>query len=766
MSEPPNRLNTKAVDLFSPANRFLSASKIYALLHRWWLLLRRYWWLPAAICLAVIGPMYLYTAHTGPVYESRGRMWVTGKINVSEDYGYTEQLVDFLGTQVALLSSPAIQRRAMARLQAGSGSNPAPVNVQVRPQTKILAGTRALWHRWFASGAAPGTNAPPPIPFDVKVEQGAKSSTLDLQVTGRDPAATREFLDCLMAEYLNFKRESSDRATGQAASSLNAEAAKLKGELAAAQAELQDFQASNNVVFLQQQGSSAQSYLATLNRQLATLRTELKLLDSLKPEQWAETDAVQPSDGTAARQLPASLEQSQAALFQADQQMHLLTARRDELSRFLRPAHPKIIKLNQEIATQQQLVQASGNEAAKQLALRREALQLQITNLEAASVEWNAKTIAASRKMADYGQIQQKVQELQAACDKTLGLIQNIDVARRVEQADVGILDPASVARPTHRMLIHMAAAIALSLALCFGLLYGIALLQDNFASHAELAEQLAEPVLGQIPFIALGKPAGPPEIDGLERQRFEFLEAFRNLRASLLFMNNGGMRPKTIIITSSAPEEGKSTVALYLAATLSKGNARVLLIDGDMRRPSLHRHFGLPAGPGLAELLNGEVPSADVRFPEGLENLALLPAGAAKRNPGDLVLSPAWPQFLASVNSQFDFILVDTPPVAATDDAAALAPKADGVLFVVRALSTSARMARGALDVLRRRHARVLGLIFNRAESSPCERQYYESYAHAYHWDPDPTESGGQLLWNAAGNKAVQSQNFGSARS
>jgi succinoglycan biosynthesis transport protein ExoP len=626
------------------------------------------------------------------------------KINVSEDYGYTEQLVDFLGTQAALLQSPAIQRRALARMRGES-----------RP----------------ASGSAP-------IPFDVKVEQGSKSSTLDLQATGRDPEATRKFLDCLMAEYLSFKRESSDKATGQAASSLNAEAAQLKGELAAAQVKLQNFEASNNVVFLQQQGSSAQSYLASLNRQLATLRTELKLLDSLKPEQWTETDAGQPPDGAAARALPASLEQSQAALFQADQQMHLLMARRDELSRYLRPAHPKIIKLNQEIAAQQELVKVSRDEAANQLALRRQALALQVTNLDVASVEWNAKSIAASRKMAEYGQIQQKIQRLQAAYDKTFSLIQNVDVAQRVQQADIGILDPASVARPTRRMLIHMAAAIALSLALCFGLLYGIALLQDNFASHTELAEQLAEPVLGQIPSLPLGAPAGPPEIDGLERQRFEFLEAFRNLRASLLFMNNGGARPKTIVITSSAPEEGKSTVALYLAATLARGNARVLLIDGDMRRPSLHRHFGLPAGPGLAELLNGDVPSVQVSFPEGLENLALLPAGAARRNPGDLVLSQAWPQFLASVTSQFDYILVDTPPVAAADDAAALAPKADGVLFVVRALSTSARMARGALGVLRQRHARVLGLVFNRAKSSPCERQYYQPYARAYHWDPD----------------------------
>ena len=95
------------------------------------------------------------------------------------------------------------------------------------------------------------------------------------------------------------------------------------------------------------------------------------------------------------------------------------------------------------------------------------------------------------------------------------------------------------------------------------------------------------------------------------------------------------------------------------------------------------------------------------------------------------------WLSFLAEAKSQFDYVLVDTPPVLAADDAATLAPKVDGVLFVVRGSFTSARMARGALDALRQRRVHVLGLIFNRAASSPCERQYYQRYRRAYRWEP-----------------------------
>ena len=172
----------------------------------------------------------------------------------------------------------------------------------------------------------------------------------------------------------------------------------------------------------------------------------------------------------------------------------------------------------------------------------------------------------------------------------------------------------------------------------------------------------------------------------------------------------------------------------------MAMGNSRVLLVDADMRRGALHEFFGAASGPGLAEVLNREISPANAIVCTGLENLALLPAGEAKQNPGELVLSSEWGRFLTEARQQFDYVLVDTPPVLATDDAASLAPKVDGVLFVVRGSYTSARMARGALDALRQRHIRVLGLIFNRAVSSRYERYYYERYQRSYGWERKET--------------------------
>ena len=743
-----NQPNAPAVDLFAPANRFVSASRLYGRLHRWWLLLARYWWVIVLILVLVLGPVGVLSFNSPPAYESKARMWLTGRLDLYEGRLYTEELINFLGTQAELLRSPAIQGRALAKLRSELNPDLAVLLDGGGTQSELLHRAKALCKKLFTPGSSSSSNAPPRSPFDIKVLEGAKSSTLELRAIGAEPASTRAFLNCLMEEYLRFKKESRENTSDRTAASLAAEVTQLKGELEAQQEKLHAFQASNNVVFLQEQGNSAGSYLASLNKQLAALRTELRLLQSLQPEQWIETGhkAVPSSeslpDEATEKERLASLAEPQLELFKANQQMQLLKAKRDELSRFLRPLHPKILKLNEQIATQEKLVQISRDEALKQLAHRRQAIELQLQNLEAAFKEWDAKAIESSRKMADYEQIRQNLQRLQTAYDKTLTLIQTVDVSKKVEQENVGILEPASVATPTHRLLRNMAIALVGSLLLGFGLLYCIGLFQDDFASLAELTNQLCEEVVGQIPAISIKEPKRRLGIEALEKQRFEFLEAFRSIRSSLLFMSNGngngGTKPKTILIASSVPEEGKSTVALYLAATLAKGNSRVLLIDADLRRTALHKFFDTASSPGLAEILNEEIPFAEAIVPTGLENLSLLPAGEANRNPGELVLSPVWPSFLAEAKSQFDYLLVDTPPVLAADDAAALAPKVDGVLFVVRGSFTSARMARGALDALRQRHVHVLGLIFNRAASSPYERQYYHRYRRAYRWEPE----------------------------
>jgi polysaccharide biosynthesis transport protein len=724
------QLATPAVDLFHPGDRFTSVSRIFALLHRWQLLFRKYWWVVPLIVVAVIGPVCFWTFHSAPVYESQARMWLAGKLDITEGRIYTEELLNYLGTQAELLRSPVIHKRALARLGGPYARNGASTNAEnaIPAQSADTNG---------------GANAR--SPFKVSVVEESKSSIMKLRALGPEPAVTQAFLTYLMEEYLMFRKEAREKSSDRTLASATAQVSQLASEVTAQQEKLHAFQSSNNVVFLQEQGNSAGSYLATLNRQLATLHNELRLLQLLQPDQWMERETgprvAPPGDApleqSLAQDMAANLAGPQLELFKVTQQMQVLKAKREEISRFLRPLHPKIVKLNEEIATQEKMAETVRDEAVKQMNHRRQAIELEIQSLETASVEWDAKAIDASRKMADYDRIRQDLQRMQAAYDRMLGLIQRVDLSKNVEQENVAILEPASAAQAHRPVVRNLGMAVVGSFFLAFGLFYLLGLSRDDFSSTTELSNHVSEEVVGNIPAISIKKPKGQLGLELLEKQRFEFLESFRQIRSSLLFMGNGCPKPKTLVIASSIPEEGKSTVALYLAATMAMGNSRVLLIDADMRRGSLHEFFGAASGPGLAEVLNREIPHAKAIVQTGLRNLALVPAGKAKRNPGELVLSSEWDDFLAEAREQFDYVLVDTPPVLAADDAGALAPKVDGVLLVVRGSYTSARMVRGTLDALRRRHVHVIGLILNRAISSRYERQYYGRYRAIYSWQP-----------------------------
>jgi polysaccharide biosynthesis transport protein len=752
------QLATPAVDLLRPGDRFVSISRLYGSLHRWQLLFVRYWRIVALVVVVVVVPVGFLTFVSTPAYESKARMWLTGKLDLREGRLYTEEVIDYLGTQAELLRSPLVQRRALARLGApippssAAPKGDSPMRLEVTNQEKNSGNSLSESNRIASGGANP------PFPYKVKVVEARKSSILELRAIGPKPVATRDFLNYLMEEYLRFKKESREKTSDRTMTSVATQVTELAKELETQQEKLHAFQSSNNIVFLQEQGNSAGNYLALLNKRLAGLRTELRLLRSLQPEQWVETktgreaapsiDSV--ADEATAKEILASLAGPQLELFKANQQMQLLNAKRDELSRFLRPLHPKIIKLNEEIKTQEKVAQIVRDEAVKQMTHRRQAIELEIQNLDAEFVEWDAKAIQASRKMADYDRIRQDLQRLQSAYEKMQTLMQTVDVSKTVEQENVGILEAASQAVPTRRMLRNVAMAVAASLLVGFGLLYGIGLFHDDFASVAELAGHLSEKVVGQIPAVSIRKPEHGPGIETLEKQSFEFQEAFRSIRSWFLVMNNGGPKAQTVLVASSVPEEGKSTVALFLAATLAKGNSRVLLIDADMRRATLHQFFGVASCPGLAEILDGRISSKEAIVPTGLENLALLPAGEANRNPGELALSSEWSRFLADARRRYDYILVDTPPLLATEDAATLALKVDGVLFVVRGSFTSGRMARRALDVLRQRRVHVLGLVFNRAASSPYEDQGYQRYCQAYGWEPRETRSADALAGKA----------------
>ena len=276
-----------------------------------------------------------------------------------------------------------------------------------------------------------------------------------------------------------------------------------------------------------------------------------------------------------------------------------------------------------------------------------------------------------------------------------------------------------------------MALAILGGLALGGGIIALITVRDDRFTSVIEVNATLGDAVVGLLPEVTQ-KDEVTMSLLELNDPRYMYAESYRSLRSALLFLPIQGERPKVLLITSAVPNEGKSTIAANLARTLALGGSRVLLVDADLRKGRLHEMLGLQCEPGLVELLRQPDNLDSVIQRDSQPNLAFLSRGKALGHSSDVFLGHAFDQVLARMRQQFDYVLIDSSPVFATDDATTLAPKVDGTFFVVRGNFSSTRQVREALELLRQRQAKVLGLIFNRADAS-AHSYYYYKYAD-YH--------------------------------
>jgi len=664
--------------------------------------LREKWWVFTLTACLAVGGQVGYQLAQPESHVATGRMWAAGRMRVPDGAYYSEEWQNYFGTQIELMKSAKIQQRAFQRVQ----------------------------------GTAAGTNAVD-SPIDLNVTQPRKTTLFVLQATGANPEFLESFVNAVMDEYLTYKKEVRSLSSDDTVASLTEQLYKQDKELQATQDKLHAFQRENNTVVLQEEGVSAGNYLTRLNLQLADLRLEFQLLDLMVGGQ-AMPPVQKFSSGTglldqkqlAELSLPPS---AAAADYQtARQQVELLKLRRAEWSRKMRPKHPRIVRLDEDIARAEKLLEIFRNQTREELATTRDNLKLRIQSVEVAVNTWEAKVLDANRRMADFDRLKMNVQRSQNLYERLLQLVQIVGVNKNLDQESVAVLDRATVAPANPGWPLKVILALLVGLIVGGGIVLFLEREDDRLGSAAELKERFEERVIGQVPDLAARKKEMPLSLVEPDDDRHRFLESFRLLRSSLLCLAGDGERLRVLLVTSSVPGEGKSLIAANLARTLAFTGSRVLLVDSDLRRGGLHRWMELPDGPGLAEGLQEQCAIEELIVPTQLPNLYFIRAGQPSARAGELFLNRRFDDFLKRAAADYDYVLLDSAPVFGAADTATLTPKTDGVLFVVRSGFTRASAARQALEQLHTSRAHVLGLIFNRANPSDRNDYFYKYDGYA----------------------------------
>jgi polysaccharide biosynthesis transport protein len=517
-------------------------------------------------------------------------------------------------------------------------------------------------------------------------------------------------------ETLNMKMDSTRRTLEWMTKKAEEEGHKLEN----AEKGLQTYMRANDIVTLENRVAVVPERLSEISTQLVraeSKREELEALDSkirqvANDQQAAETVAAIAAD-------PAL----------QTLRTQIVTAEKDimELSGKFGPKHPamkkalgdlNILKKKKEQETRR-IAQSIRNEY--ELALSNEK------NLRAQLDKTKTEALRLNEKFIQYGAMKREVDTNRQLYDALMLKIKEQSMTEENKPVDLWIVEKAGI--PIHPA--KPLKTLNLLMGLILGLFGGIGLAffieyLDNTVKHPEEMEAAFDtPVLGIVSLLK-GK-SGDVEQTVLKEPRSAFAESFKALRTALL-LSSADAAPKKILITSPSTGEGKTTTSVNLALALAQSENRVLLIDGDMRRPSIHKIFKLNNNKGLSTYLTGATGSDGLQKGP-LPNLVIMTSGPIPPNPSELLTSKGLKKLLENTNDKFDIVVCDSPPLLSVADSLILSRVFDGTVMVTKSGQTTYDMAAKALKSLRDINAHVLGLVINAIDLKKSDYYYYASY-------------------------------------
>ncbi len=450
------------------------------------------------------------------------------------------------------------------------------------------------------------------------------------------------------------------------------------------------------IAFAQEQGDQARSRsVAWLTEEIEALREKLRrseerLVDYLATEQidLAGVEEATPRDPSAA----AEAVRTQLAAAEAELA---------ELLGRYRTLHPKVQEARQRVAGLRARIARSQSERAQE-----------------------------SRKLIQYRLLKRDAELDQQMYEVLLKKLKEADVSGAIDEPDIRVLEAAK--RPgapvAPRLVRNMAVSAVLALCLAVLLAYGVEYFDRSVGSAEDVQRAVGLATLGVVSVFPRRRRDAGLAVEGAGSAAGEM---FRTLRTNLRFSHVDRPR-RVVLVTSTGPEEGKSTVVANLGASLAQSGRRTLVIDTDLRRPSLHHVLGLARGAGLADVLAGDARLEDAVRPTRIGGLDALVCGTVPVNPAELIESARLQTLLGHLRGLYEYVILDSPPAAGLVDASLLSSIADGVLFVIEPRRFDLRAIRAALRQLGRAGARVYGVVLNKAPRDQ-EASLYGYYAERH---------------------------------
>jgi len=558
----------------------------------------------------------------------------------------------------------------------------------------------------------------------VKVTPLARTTLIQVSAEGPDRHKVDDMANAVVEAFREesnqWRRNSSEIASGW----IGEQIPRLRTEVAAAEERLGKFQKEHKILSLDRDQSIVLQRLAQVGRDvMAVERTRIQLEADLM-----QVKAVVGNPG-AIELLPLITDNPD--IRQIDSQMMALENERFGLLMTVKPDHRDVKAINAKLEDLSTRRGAKVKEATARLSGHLQAVRVKEQVLRSTLAEQEKKALALNEKLITLSFLRGQVERAKQLYEPLLERWGKLDLASELNAVPVQIRDraeePLAPFKPRRKLILAVGALL--------GLLVGfeLSLLLERSYSKVRSPEELERGAglrtMGVIPHMN-AKEEAKRFLACWSDPKSVAAEAYRSIRTALLLSANGNTAT-TFLVTSAVDTEGKTTTSLNIASAFAQAQKRVLLVDGDMRRSFVHRPFGMGKDNGLSTYLTDGAEPREVVQESEIPYLSVVTAGASPANPSELLGSTKMAQFMSWAKENYDFIVIDSPPVAAVTDSSVLVPHVDGVVMVVRADRTPCRVAAHGRELIENAKGKVIGAVLNDVQR---QRGGYYGYGYGYY--------------------------------
>jgi len=695
-----------------------------------WRIIVRRRWVVVWVFLIVVIATAIATSQITPIYRSTASLQIDRQqtrivkyedVNPAaenQEYGFT-----FLNTYVEVARSRALAERVVTQLNLQEAS----VDLRRRGwMDKVAAwfgdGTQATDEAQKAERRAEERKDAVVTAFQkaLIVEPVRNSRIVRISFDSPDRELSARVANAVARAFIELNLERRMDASSYAKTFLEERLEQVRARLEESEKKLNDYARRQELVTIGEKQTLATARLDQVQQELNKVVLERVKLEST----WKQLqDPSSPLSNTMLDNLVIQDFKKSKSKLELDYQEQL---------KIYKPAFPKMQQLQSQIDDLQAKIDREAGVMKSAVKADLDAAVAREKTLSGLLSSAKNEVLTVQDRSIDYTILKREVDTNRNLYDGLLQRLKEVGVAGGVESNNIQVVDKAEVPRFPHSPRYPLNLGIAALAGLVFGIMLAFLFerLDDTFRDPDDIERILGLPVLGVVP-MPEGELSESPQalaLASVSQPRSMFAEAYRSMRTALQFSTDTGA-PQIVGISSSVPGEGKTTTAINLATAFAQTGANVLLIDADLRNPSLHKKLGVEGQAGLSNYLVGQMGPEAVTRAGPVPNLFLIPAGYLPPNPAELLGGARMLELLMTARQRFTHIIIDGPPILAIADSLVLGTMCDAMVVAVAAVSTQKGAARDALKRLRHVRANVIGGVLTKYDGQGRSYSYYSYY-------------------------------------